>query len=77
MLNDKIESYNETGKFVCVTPAKYKKDYPIFKEGDNLALANVHLNQQAAFRNHFYNSCKKQTFFQDSSLQSTVESHIL
>ena len=22
MLNDKIESYKETGKFVCVTPAK-------------------------------------------------------
>lgn len=65
MLNDKIESYKETGKFVCVTPAKYKKDYPFLKEGDSLALANVQLNQQAAFRNHFNNLCKKQTSFQD------------
>jgi putative transposase len=53
MLNDKIESYKETGKFVAVTPAKYKKDYPFLKEVDSLALANVQLNLQAAFRNHF------------------------
>ena len=65
MLNDKIESYKETGKFVCVAPAKYKKDYPFLTEGDSLALANVQLNQQAAFRNHFNNLCKKQTSFQD------------
>ena len=28
MLADKIESYKETGKFVSVTPAKYKEEYP-------------------------------------------------
>ena len=65
MLNDKIESYKETGKFVAVTPAMYKKDYPFLKEVDSLALANVQLNLQAAFRNHFNNLCKKQTSFQD------------
>ena len=63
MLNDKIESYKETGKFVAVTPAMYKKDYPFLKEVDSLALANVQLNLQAAFRNHFNKSRKKQTGF--------------
>ena len=28
MLAEKIESYKTTGKFVAVTPAKYKKDFP-------------------------------------------------
>lgn len=59
MLNDKIESYKKTGKFVAVTPAMYKKDYPFLKEVDSLALANVQLNLQAAFRNHFNKSRKK------------------
>ena len=63
MLNDKIESYKKTGKFVAVTPAMYKKDYPFLKEVDSLALANVQLNLQAAFRNHFNKSRKKQTGF--------------
>lgn len=28
MLADKIKSYEETGKFASVTPAKYKQEYP-------------------------------------------------
>ena len=36
MLSDKIESYKSTGKFVAVTPAKYKKDYLYLKEIDRL-----------------------------------------
>ena len=63
MLNDKIESHKKTGKFVGVTPAMYKKDYPFLKDVDSLALANVQLNLQAAFRNHFDKSRKKQTEF--------------
>ena len=59
MLSDKIESYKETGKFVSVTPAKYKKEHPYLKEVDSLALANVQLNLQAAFRNAFDKSRKK------------------
>lgn len=51
MLADKIESYKSTGKFVTVTPAKYKKDYLYLKEVDSLALANVQLNLQSAFKN--------------------------
>ena len=63
MLNDKIESYKTTGKFVSVTPAMYKKDYPFLKEVDSLALANVQLNLQSAFRNRYDKSRKKQNGF--------------
>ena len=50
MLDDKISSYQESGRFVSVTPAMYKKDYPYLKEIDSLALANVQLNLQRAFK---------------------------
>ena len=63
MLSDKIESYKETGKYVSVTPAKYKKEHPYLKEVDSLALANVQLNLQAAFRNAFDKSRKKKNGF--------------
>ena len=63
MLSDKIEGYKATGKFINVTPAKYKKDYPYLKEVDSLALANVQLNLQGAFKNRFSKSRKKQNGF--------------
>ena len=63
MLSEKIESYKTTGKFVAVTPAKYKKDFPYLKEVDSLALANVQLNLQSAFRNHFDRNRRKRTGF--------------
>ena len=63
MLSDKIESYKSMGKFVAVTPAKYKKDYPYLKEVDSLALANVQLNLQCAFKNCFSKSRKKNNEF--------------
>ncbi len=63
MLNDKIESYKSTGKFVSVTPAKYKKDYPFLKEVDSLALANAQLNLQSAFKSCFDKSLKKKNGF--------------
>ena len=63
MLNDKLESYKTTGKFVFVTPAIYKKEYRYLKEVDSLALANVQLNLQKAFRNCFDKSRKKQNGF--------------
>ena len=63
MLSDKIESYKATGKFPTVTPAKYKKDYLYLKEIDSLALANVQLNLQSAFKNHFSKSRKKNNGF--------------
>ena len=63
MLSDKIESYKSTGKFVTVTPAKYKKDYPYLREVDSLALANKQIDLQEAFRNCFSKSRKKNNGF--------------
>ena len=63
MLADKIESYKTTGKFVTVTPAKYKRDYPYLKEVDSLALANKQMDLQAAFRNCFSKKRKKKNGF--------------
>lgn len=63
MLADKIESYQVSSKFIAVTPAKYKKDYPFLKEVDSLALANTQLNLQSAFKNRFDKSRKKKNGF--------------
>lgn len=63
MLTDKIDSYKSTGKFVNVTPAKYKPAYPYLGEVDSLALCNAQLGLQAAFRNRFSKSRKKKTGF--------------
>ena len=74
MLSDKIDSYQETGKFVAVTPAKYKSDYPYLKEVDSLALANVQMHLQSAFRNCFSQKERRKTAFRNSNLQSIVVS---
>ena len=59
MLADKMESYQATGKFVAVTPAKYKKEYSYLKEVDSLALANAQINLQSAFRSRFTKKRKR------------------
>ena len=53
MLADKITYYEETGKMLRNTPAQYKKDFPWLKEVDSLALANVQLNLQKAYKSFF------------------------
>ena len=63
MLSEKVGAYRNTGKFVVVTPAKYKTDYPFLKEVDSLALANTQLNLQKAFRNCFSKTRKKRNAF--------------
>ena len=63
MLADKLVSYKETGKFVSVTPARYKSEYPFLKDVDSLALSNVQLNLQHAFRDCFSKTRKKNTGF--------------
>ena len=50
MLADKIRYYQEGKKMLKNTPAGYKKEYPWLKEIDSLALANVQLNLEGAFR---------------------------
>jgi len=55
MLADKIAYYQANGTMLTTTPAQYKKDYPYLKEVDSLALANVQLNLQTAYKNFFRN----------------------
>lgn len=60
MLADKIRAYRESGKLLRCTPAAYKKQYPWLKEVDSLALANVQLHLERAYRSFFE---KKETGF--------------
>jgi len=53
MLAEKISYYEETGKALSVTPAKYKAEFTWLTEVDSLALANAQLNLQSAYRNFF------------------------
>lgn len=53
MLVDKIKHYEETGETLYNTPSQYKKDFPWLKEVDSLALSNVQLNLQKAYKNFF------------------------
>ena len=63
MLSDKINYYEENGKILQTTPAKYKKDFVFLKEVDSLALANVQLNLQAAYKACFDKKRKKKNGF--------------
>ena len=53
MLSDKIREYEVSKKMLRNTPAMYKKEYPFLKEVDALALANVHLHLEKAYKNFF------------------------
>ena len=53
MLADKKEMYEKTGKIRRLTPAGYKTEYPWLKEVDSLALANVQLHLEAAYKKFF------------------------
>ena len=55
MLADKITYYQQTQKMLQTTPAQYKNTYPYLKEVDSLALANVQLHLQTAYKNFFRN----------------------
>ncbi len=53
MLSDKIFAYKENGKMKQITPAPYKKEFPWLKEVDSLALANVQLHLEHAYKAFF------------------------
>lgn len=53
MLADKIKYYEKTGEILYNTPAQYKKEFPWLKEVDSLALSNVQLNLQKAYKSFF------------------------
>ena len=53
MLNDKQEHYQKTKENLMTTPAQYKNEFPWLKEVDSLALANVQLQLQKAYKSFF------------------------
>ena len=53
MLSDKISWYGEHKEMLRTTPAQYKNEYTWLKEVDSLALANVQLHLERAYRNFF------------------------
>jgi len=55
MLNEKVQAYAKKERISGVTPAKYKDEFPFRKEVDSLALGNVKLQLEKAFKNHFRN----------------------
>ena len=55
MLNDKIEYYRKNKAMLYNTPAQYKDAYPFLKEIDSLALSNVQMNLEQAYKNFFEN----------------------
>ena len=53
MLEDKIRWYEKHGQMLSTRPAQYKKEFEWLKEVDSLALANVQLHLEAAYRKFF------------------------
>lgn len=56
MLEDKNNYYAQEHKTLHNTPAQYKDKYPYLREVDSLALANVQMQLQQAWKNYFSNS---------------------
>ena len=73
MLDDKIREYEKTKKMLKNTPAMYKREYPFLKEVDSLALANVQLHLEKAYKNFFGNP---RLDFQDTSQSIIPETAI-
>ena len=55
MLEDKIREYKENGKMKKTTPAQYKNQFSWLREVDALALANVQLHLERAYKAFFSN----------------------
>lgn len=53
MLSDRITHYDKTGESLNNAPAQYKTEFPWLKEVDSLALANVWLNLNQAYKSFF------------------------
>ena len=70
MLADKIKHYEDTKKTLYDTPAQYKKKFPWLREVDSLALCNVQLNLQTAYKNFFQSGFGFPKFKKKSHRQS-------
>jgi len=55
MLDKKLQAYKKKERIPQDTPAKYKDEFPFLKEVDSLALCNVQLQLEKAFKDHFRN----------------------
>jgi putative transposase len=55
MLAEKLSAYRNREPIPGITPAKYKEEFSFLKEVDSLALANVQLQLEKAFSDHFKN----------------------
>ena len=53
MLADRMAHYEKTGESLRNTPAQYKDEFPWLREVDSLALCNIQLNLNAAYKNFF------------------------
>ena len=76
MLADKIKHHEETKETLHNTPAQYKKEFPWLKEVDSLALANVQLNLQKAYKNFFQSGFGFPKFKKKSHRQSYKTNNI-
>ena len=70
MLADKIKHYEDTKETLYNTPSQYKKEFPRLKEVDSLALCNVQLNLQSAYKNFFQSGFGFPKFKKKSHRQS-------
>ena len=76
MLADKIAHYKETGEILRNTPAQYKSQFPWLKEVDSLALCNVQLNLNTAYKNFFQSGFGFPSFKSKKSTQSYKTNNI-
>ena len=70
MLADRIAHYEETGESLKNTPAQYKSQFPWLKEVDSLALANVQLNLNKAYKSFFESRVSFPRFKSKKTVQS-------
>ena len=70
MLADKIKHYEETKETLYSTPAQYKEEFPWLREVDSLALSNVQLNLERAYKNFFRSGFGFPKFKKKSQRQS-------
>ena len=70
MLADKIAYYEKTGKTLKNTPAQYKEQFPWLKEVDSLALCNVQLNLNQAYKSFFKSGFGFPKFKSKKTIQS-------
>ena len=70
MLADKIAHYEKTGETLKNTPAQYKKNFPWLKDVDSLALCNVQLNLNQAYKLFFQSKFSFPKFKSKKTVQS-------